>query len=410
MFQILISDKLGQAGLDRLDQMEDVHYDMKTGLNQAELKAIIPDYDALIIRSGTQVTADLLAAASNLKVVGRAGIGVDNIDVNAATMRGVVVMNTPGANSMATAEQTMALMLAVSRHTAQAHASVLAGEWRRSDFVGTELFEKTLGIIGLGRIGKLVAARAQAFGMEVVAYDPFISEEVGRELGVTLVDLEDLLPQADYITLHTAVTPETTKMINADTIAQIKDGVILINVARGKLIDEAALAEALQSGKVKAAGLDVYSSEPPANDNPLIGLPNVIHPPPLGASSVEAQRNVATQMVEQVVDALRGTDFRNALNMPFQTTLAFDEIRPYMALAEKIGRFHAALAESPIKQIEMEVQGDALDGIVKAIAAGLLIGLLKDVHPEPLNYISAPVVADHKRSFRAESSMSSPAS
>jgi D-3-phosphoglycerate dehydrogenase / 2-oxoglutarate reductase len=230
--------------------------------------------------------------------------------------------------------------------------------------------------------------------MEVVAYDPFISEEVGRELGVTLVDLEDLLPQADYITLHTAVTPETTKMINADTIAQMKDGIILINVARGKLIDEAALAEALQSGKVKAAGLDVYSSEPPADDNPLIGLPNVIHTPHLGASSVEAQRNVATQMVDQVVDALRGTDFRNALNMPFQTTLAFDEIRPYMALAEKIGRFHAALAESPIKRIEMEVQGDALDGIVKAIAAGLLIGLLKDIHPEPLNYISAPVVAD----------------
>lgn len=393
MFHILISDKLGKAGLERLAQIEDVHYDMKLGLNQAELKAIIPDYDALIIRSDTQVTADLLAAATNLKVVGRAGIGVDNIDVNAATMRGIIVMNTPGANSVATAEQTMALMLAASRHTAQAHASVLAGEWRRSDFVGTELFEKTLGIIGFGRIGRLVAARAQAFGMEVIAYDPYISEEVGRAAGVTLVDLEDLLPLADYVTLHTAVTPETSKLINADTIDQMKDGVILINVARGKLIDEPALVAALQSGQVKAAGLDVYSSEPPA-DNPLIGLPNVVHTPHLGASSIEAQRNVATQMVEQVVDALRGTDFRNSLNMPFQTTLAFDAVRPYMALAEKIGRFHAALADGPIKKIELEVQGDELDGIVKAIAAGLLIGLLKDSHPEPLNYISAPVVAD----------------
>ena len=393
MFQILISDKLGQAGLERLDQMNDVHYDMKLGLNQAELRAIIPDYDALIIRSDTQVTAELLAAAPNLKLVGRAGIGVDNIDIEAATMRGVIVMNTPGANSVATAEHTMALMLAASRHTAHSHISLIAGEWRRSDFVGTELFGKTLGIIGFGRVGRLVATRAQAFGMEIVAYDPFVSEEVGREMGVTLVDLEDLLPQADYITLHTAVTPKTAKLINAATISQMKEGVILINVARGKLIDEPALVASLQSGKVKAAGVDVYSGEPPA-DNPLIGLPNVVHTPHLGASSMEAQRNVATQIVEQMVDALRGTDFRNALNMPFQTTASFDDIRPYMALAEKIGQFHAGLADSPIKEIELEVQGEQLDGIVKAIAAGLLIGLLKDLHPEPLNYINAPVVAD----------------
>ncbi|MCB9444742.1 MAG: phosphoglycerate dehydrogenase [Ardenticatenaceae bacterium] len=393
MFQILISDKLGKAGLERLDQMDDVHYEMRPGLNQAELRAIIPDYDALIVRSDTQVTAELLAAAPQLKIVGRAGIGVDNIDIKAATMRGIIVMNTPGANSMATAEQTMALMLASSRHTAQAHMSVNAGEWRRSDFVGTELFGKTLGIIGFGRIGRLVAARAQAFGMEVVACDPFVSEEVGREMNVTLLDLEDLLPQADYVSLHTAVTPETTKLINTDTINQMKDGVILINVARGKLIDEPALAAALQSGKVRAAGLDVYSSEPPTN-NPLIHLPNVVHTPHLGASSVEAQRNVATQIVEQVVDALRGTDFRNALNTPFQTTGNFDEIRPYMALAEKIGRFHAGMADSLIQKIELEVQGEQLDGIVKAIAAGLLIGVLQDLHPEPLNYINAPVIAD----------------
>ncbi len=395
MYRILISDKLGKAGLDRLDEIDDVHYEMKLGLSAEELKGIIPEYDALIIRSGTQVTADLLAAAANLKVVGRAGIGVDNIDIQAATWRGIIVMNTPGANSVATAEQTMALMLAASRHTAAAHASLKAGEWRRSDFVGTELYGKTLGVIGLGRIGRLVAERALAFGMEIIAYDPFVSEEVGREMGVTLVDLEDLLPAADYITLHTAVTPETTQMINADSLGQMKKGVILVNVARGKLVDEAALANALQNGQVKTAAIDVYSSEPP-RDNPLIGLPNALHTPHLGASTLEAQRNVATQMVDQVVDALRQTDFRNALNMPFQAGLDFRAIRPYITLAEKIGGLQAGLAEGPIQTIEVEVNGEALDGMVRAIAAGLLIGLLADSHPESLNYINAPVIADQK--------------
>ncbi len=395
MYRILISDKLGKAGLDRLDDIEDVSYNMKTGLSEDELITIIPNYDALIIRSGTQVTADILAAANKLKVVGRAGIGVDNIDIPAATLRGVIVMNTPGANSVATAEQTMALMLAASRHTASAHASLLAGEWKRSQFVGTELFGKTLGIVGFGRIGRLVAERALAFGMEVIAYDPFVSEEVGREMGVTLVDLEDLLPEAHIITLHTAVTPETTRMINANALNQMKDGVILVNVARGKLVDEAALADALKSGKVKTAAIDVYSQEPPVN-NPLIGLPNVLHTPHLGASTVEAQRNVARQMVDQVVDALRQTDFRNALNMPFQAGLDFQAVRPYITLAEKLGKLQAGLAEGPIQTVEVEVNGESLEGMVRAIAAGLLIGLLSDSHPEPLNYISAPVVADQK--------------
>ncbi len=395
MYRILISDKLGKAGLDRLDAIEDVSYDMKTGLSAAELTAVIPNYDALIIRSGTQVTAAILAAADKLKVVGRAGIGVDNIDIPAATLRGVIVMNTPGANSVATAEQTLALMLAASRHTAQSHASLLAGEWNRSQFTGTELYGKTLGVIGFGRVGRLVAERALAFGMEVIAYDPFVSEEVGREMGVLLVDLEDLLPEADIITLHTAVTPETTQMINAAALNQMKNGVILVNVARGRLIDEAALVEALQNGKVKAAALDVFSSEPPIG-NPLIGLPNVLHTPHLGASTIEAQRNVSTQIVNQVVDALRQTDFRNALNMPFQAGLDFQAIRPYIALAEKIGSLHAGLAEGPVKTVEIEVHGDAVEGMVRAVASGLLIGLLAGAHPEPLNYISAPVIADQE--------------
>lgn len=308
-YKILISDKLGQAGLDRLAEMDDVSYDMIVGLSKEQLIAAIPDYDALIVRSDTRPDAEIIAAGKNLKVIGRAGIGVDNVDIDAATAHGVMVMNTPRSNSVATAEQTMALMLAISRHTVAAHNSVAAGEWARSRFMGTELDGKTLGVIGFGYIGHLVARRAQAFGMKIVAYDPYVSDE----LEVKMVSLPELLAQADIITLHSVVTPESTNMINADAISKMKDGVIIVNVARGKLIDEQALAAALQSGKVAAAALDVYQQEPPVG-SPLIGLPNVIHTPHLGASSKEAQRRVGVEIVEQVVDALRGTDIRNVVN------------------------------------------------------------------------------------------------
>ncbi len=315
MYKVLISDKLGQAGLDLLEQQDDVHYDMKTGLNKEELIAIMPEYDALIIRSGTRPDADIIAAGTKLKAIGRAGIGVDNIDLAAATKHKVIVMNTPRANSIATAEQTMALMLASSRYTAISHSSVAAGKWERSKFVGVELHSKTLGIIGFGYIGRLVAQRAQAFGMTVIAYDPYVSSEVGQEMNVQLVELAELLPQADYISLHTIVTPETTKMINAEALSQMKSNAILINVARGKLIDEDALAAALSNGTIAGAGLDVYFSEPPEN-NPLIGLPNVTHTPHLGASSKEAQRAVGEQIAQQVVDVLRGNPAQHQVN-PF---------------------------------------------------------------------------------------------
>lgn len=315
MLHILVSDKLGAAGLAMLDKATDVAYDMKTGLSKDELLAIMPEYDGLIIRSGTQADADVIAAGKILKVVGRAGIGVDNIDVETATKRGVVVMNTPGSNSVATAEQTMALMLAVSRHVIPAHISLSAGEWNRAQFTGVELCGKVLGIVGFGRIGRLVAERAKAFGMTVLAHDPFVKAEEAARFGVSLVSLHRVLSQADYLTLHTAVTPQTTKMINCPTIKKMKKGVIIINVARGKLIDEAALAEALQDGHVKAAALDVYTNEPPMDGNPLIGLPNVLHTPHLGASTAEAQRNVATQIVSQVLDCLRGIETRNAVNL-----------------------------------------------------------------------------------------------
>lgn len=312
-YKILISDKLGQAGLDRLAEMPDMSYDMITGLSKEALIEIIPNYDALIIRSDTRPDADVIAAGTRLKVIGRAGIGVDNVDVAAATAHGVLVMNTPRSNSVATAEQTMALMLAVCRHTVPAHNSVAAGEWARARFVGTELSGKTLGIFGFGYIGRLVARRAQAFEMNVVTHDPYVSADIAEEMNVPLLSLDNVLAQADIITLHSVVTPETSNVISAENIAKMKDGVIIVNVARGKLIDEQALAEALQSGKVAAAALDVFQKEPP-EACPLIGLPNVLHTPHLGASSKEAQTKVGVEMVEEVADALRGVDFRNVIN------------------------------------------------------------------------------------------------
>ena len=398
MHRILVSDKLGAAALERLKEHADMSVDVKTGLSKEELLAIIPDYDALIVRSGTQVTAEVLAAAKKLRVVGRAGVGVDNIDVKAATMSGVVVMNTPGANSMATAELTMALMLAVSRNIPQAHASLKAHEWRRSEFVGVQLYNKVLGIVGFGGVGKLVVERAQAFGMEVLAFDPIALEETAREMGVMLVEMDELLAKSDYITLHAALNPSTSKLINAETIAQMKDGVILINAARGKLIDEAAVAAALQSGKMKAAAVDVYSSEPPPADHPLIGLPNVVHVPHLGASTHEAERDVGIQIVGQVVAALRGTDYTYAVNMPFELEGDYATVRPYLELAETLGRLHAGLADRPIRRLEVEVQGDIVGGLVRAIGAALLKGLLEKDADVAVNYINAPVLA-HERNI-----------
>lgn len=396
MYRILISDKLGAAALQKLKEYDDVAVDVKTGLSTEQLLESIPAYDALIVRSGTQVTADMLAAGVRLRVVGRAGVGVDNIDVKAASMHGIVVMNTPGANSIATAELTMALMLAVSRNIPQAHSSLMADEWRRGDFVGGQLYHKVLGIVGFGRVGKLVAERAKAFGMDILVYDPAILEETARDLGVLLVELDDLLSQADYITLHAALVPATNKLINAETISQMKDGAILINAARGKLVDEQALAEGIKSGKLAAAAVDVFSSEPPTADNPLVGLPNVVHTPHLGASTREAEREVGIQIVGQVVSALRGTDFSYTVNMPFEIEGDFASVKPYLELAETIGRLHAGLADQPIQRVEIEVHGETVGNLVRAIGSGLLKGVLEATSEVPVNYINAPTLANER--------------
>jgi len=393
MFRILVSDDIGAHGIDILKAAADAECDVNTGLTPDELIAAIDGYDALIVRSATKVNDAVLAAASDLKIIGRAGMGVDNIDVTAATQRGVIVMNTPSANSVATAEQTMALMLATTRHTAAAHQTLAEGRWERSKYAGTELSGKTLGVVGFGRIGRLVAARARAFEMEIVAFDPYVSEEVAQDAGVTLVNLEDLYAGVDYITLHVPSSPATDNMISAESIATMKDGVVIINAARGSLVDEAALADALTTGKVRAAGIDVYRTEPPDEDHPLIGLPNVVHTPHLGASTAEAQRDVSAQIAEQILDALRGTDIRNPVNLPFAAGPDFVAAMPYMALADKLGVLQFHMAPSPVRRVEIEVKGDVAETLTRPIAAGLLAGLLRNHLAGDVNYVNAPLLA-----------------
>src|SRR5512135_1392912 len=304
--KILITDDIGPAGLALLDAANDVHYDVVKLPSHEKLIEIIGEYDAVITRSGTPLTAEMFAAAKKLRVAGRAGVGMDNVDIDAATLRGVLVMNTPEANTLAAVELTMTLLLAVCRHLPQANASVKSGEWTRAKFLGTQLSEKTLGVIGLGRIGSRVATRCQAFGMKVIAYDPYIAEEVVERVHVHLVsDLEELLTRSDVITVHTPLTEETRGMIGAREIAQMKDGVILINCARGGIFEEQALYAALVSGKVAGAGIDVYSSEPPKNNAllmQLLALEQVVATPHIGANTAEAQRDVAVQIVQQVID------------------------------------------------------------------------------------------------------------
>jgi D-3-phosphoglycerate dehydrogenase len=393
MYRILITDDLSATAIERLEAADDVSFDIVHRPPPEELLKIIPDYDALIIRSSVRVGAGLLAAAFRLKVIGRAGVGLDNVDIDAASLRGAIVMNTPLANTMATAEHTMAMLLALCRHVPQANASIRAGQWTRSQFLGVQLYRKTLGIVGLGRVGTRVAQRAQAFGMEVIAFDPYISDDVARELKVTLVDLDELLTRSDFISLHAALTPETRGLINAQAIARMKPGVRLVNCARGALIGEVAMIDALHSGQIAGVALDVYSDEPIPADSPLRSLPNVVLTPHIAASTVEAQRDVGAQIVDQVLAALRGEDFRNAVNMPVVDTDVFRALRPYLLLAEKLGSLQMQLSEGRIKRVEVEFQGEEVADHVKPLTVALLKGLLDPITDIPANYINAPHLA-----------------
>lgn len=313
--RVLVPDNLNDAGLAKLRSVDGIEVIAPGKMNRADTLAAIPEAHALIIRSGTQVDAELLEKADNLRFVVRAGVGVDNIDLDACTERAVVVMNTPDANTISTAEHALALLMALARHIPQADASMRAGKWDRKTFMGTQLMGKTLGIVGFGRVGRAVAERAQCLGMVEVAFDPFVPEDVARHLGLSLVPrLEDLLNEADIISLHATVTDKTRGMINRDAIAQMKDGVLIVNAARGSLINSADLAEGLKSGKVAGAALDVYDVEPPAADNPLLGLPNVVYTPHLGASTYEAQEIVGVQAAEAIINALVKDRFDNVRN------------------------------------------------------------------------------------------------
>ena len=396
MFKVLISDDLSQAGLDLLRADPGIVVDLIRKMPRAELIGKIADYDALIVRSETKVDAEVIEAGKKLRIVGRAGIGVDTIDVDAATRRGIIVMNTPQANTTATCEHTLAMMLSMARNIPQADASVRRLEWTRNKFMGTQLAGKTLGIIGFGRIGSQVAKRAQAFGMEVTAYDPFVSEESARISKVQLLSLDDLLATADFVTLHSSLTQGSRGLLDAERIAKMKTGARVINVARGALIDLDALHQALTSGKLAGAAIDVFEEEPPG-DIPLFKLPNVIITPHLGASTVEAQRDVSIQIAEQILDALHDRDVRNAVNFPPIDPNALPVIRPYLRLAEKLGTIQANLVEGRVQRVEVEYLGDDVAPHVKPLTVALLRGLLAPVlGRDSVNFVNAPLIANER--------------
>ncbi len=390
MPKVLVSDKLSPRAID-IFKARGIAVDVKTGLSPDELKEIIGAYDGLAIRSATKVTADVLAVAENLKVVGRAGIGVDNVDIPAASQRGVVVMNTPHGNAITTAEHAIAMMFALARQIPQANASTHAGKWEKSGFMGVELFGKTLGLIGCGNIGSIVANRALGLRMKVIAYDPFLSPERAVDLGVEKVELDDLIARADIISLHTPLTDKTRGILDGPAMARMKPGVRIINCARGGLVDEAALKDALDSGHVAGAALDVFTEEP-AKDNALFGHDKVVCTPHLGASTTEAQENVALQVAEQISDFLLTGAVTNALNMPAVSAEEAPRLRPYMKLCEQLGSFAGQITESGLKSVRIEYQGGVAELNTRPLSATVLQGLLSPVLTA-VNLVSAPVMA-----------------
>ena len=393
--RVLISDALSPAAVQIFrDRGVEVDFQPNLGKDKDRLAEIIGDYDGLAIRSNTKVTAKLLEKATRLKVIGRAGIGVDNVDIPAATGRGVIVMNTPFGNSITTAEHAIAMMFAVAREIPAADASTQAGKWEKNRFMGVEITAKVLGIIGCGNIGSIVADRALGLRMRVIAFDPFLSPERARDMGVEKVELDDLLRRADFITLHTPLTPQTRGIMNAENIAKTKKGVRIINCARGELVDEAAMRDALVSGHVAGGAFDVFSDEP-ATTNVLFGLPNVVCTPHLGASTSEAQENVALQVAEQMSDYLMRGAISNAVNFPSITADEAPKLKPFIALAEKLGSFAGQLTETGITKVTITYEGAVADLKVKALTASAIAGLLRPLLSD-VNVVSAPTVAKER--------------
>ena len=398
--RVLISDKLSPAAIEIFRQAGvDVDFEPDLGKDKQRLAQVIGNYDGLAIRSATKVTPKVLAAATRLKVIGRAGIGVDNVDLAAATAGGVIVMNTPFGNSITTAEHAISLMLAVARQIPAADVSTRAGKWEKSRFMGVEITAKTLGIIGCGNIGAIVAERALGLKMKVVAYDPYLSSDRAAALGVEKLDLDEMLARADFISLHTPLTDKTRNILDAGAIAKMRPGVRIINCARGGLVDEAALTRALEAGYVAGAGIDVYGVEP-ALENPLFSAPNVVCTPHLGAATAEAQENVALQVAEQMSNYLMTGAITNAINFPSVTAEEAPQLKPFVTLAQNLGSFAGQLTESALTDVRIEYIGQVADMNTSALTAAALNGVLKpQLHD--VNMVSAPVIA-HQRGIAVE--------
>jgi D-3-phosphoglycerate dehydrogenase len=405
--KVLVSDSLAPEGLEILERAPGIDVDYRPGLDPGDLLQAISDAEGLVIRSGTKVTADVLRAAACLRVIGRAGIGVDNVDVRTATEHGVVVCNTPEGNNVTTAEHAVALLVSLARHIPQATASLKSGRWDKGRFTGMELYNRTLGVVGLGNIGRIVAQRGQGLGMRVIAYDPHITVEVAAKLDVELVGFEELLSRSDAITVHVPRTKETDGLLSTEAFARVKPGVLLVNAARGGIVNEAALLEALESGQVAGAALDVFESEPPPGDHPLLQHEAVICTPHLGASTDQAQRNVAVAVAEQVRDFLLTGVARNAVNFPSVSGEMLEEIRPYLLLAEKLGSFQGQLCPGAIDEIEIEYAGEVAELRVAPITIAMLKGLLEPV-TDHVNMVNAAHLARQRGIKVIESKASRP--
>lgn len=406
-YRVLVADRLSSKGIDILKGEENIHCYVEPNISPGELRATIGEYDGVIVRSATRVTADVMRASNRLKVIGRAGIGVDNIDVQAATRRGVLVMNTPGENSVAAAEHTLAMMLTMSRNIPQANISTKSGKWERSKFMGVELYNKTLGIIGIGNIGSLVAERAQGLKMNVIAYDPYISPDATTQKGISLVSLDDLLRQSDFISIHTPLTEETRHLIDAEAFEKMKRGVMIVNCSRGGIVDEGALFQALKSGKVGGAALDVFEREE-AGENPLFDMENVVCTPHIGASTNEALENVAVAIADQVVDFLINKRIRNAVNTPMVGPDVLPVVEPYLVLGERLGSFLTQVSDFPIEELSVEYKGSVAQYGVSPITVSILRGLLTPYMGEVVNFVNASILAK-ERGIRVRESRSSSA-
>jgi D-3-phosphoglycerate dehydrogenase len=393
--KILISDNLSKQGVDLLRSYEQFQVDVNVGLKPEELKKIIGNYQALVVRSETKVTADILSAADNLKVIGRAGTGVDNIDVPVATEKGIVVMNAAAGNSVTTAEHTISLLMSLARKIPQAHLKLKGGKWDKKSFMGVELAGKTLGVIGLGNIGKIVASRALGLAMKVIAYDPFISKEIASKAGIELGTLDEVFQRADFITVHTPMTDETRGIVGGAAFAKMKDSVRIINCARGGLVDEQALYQAIKSGKVAGAALDVFEEEPVPTDHPLLALDEVIVTPHLGASTNEAQDAVAVTIADQVANFLINGSIAGAVNVPAVTAEALENVGPYITLGEKLGSFQAQFFNQPVSEVQINYSGELAQMDVRPITQAVLTGLLKSVSAR-VNQVNASLIAGER--------------